>query len=378
MPLAPVETSQETLAERSTQQVVGHQHDLLRSQPLLAELIEAMPGMVAILNPQRQIALANSALLERLEVDEMAHVLGRRPGEAMDCSNACLSPQGCGTAEECRHCGALRAILEAQQDRIASHDCSISGTRRLEPLELRVKASPLSVLGQQFTVLALRDISQERRLRMLERTFFHDILNTAGGVQGMAMLVDDAEDMDEVGEFAPLLSQQAEQMVAAIEAQRDMLAAERGELEVVHLPVGSLTVVQGAVDLFSSHQVAEGKTIRKDPASERLVIKTGKALLQRTLGNMLKNALEASQPGDVVTIGCRTAGAAVRFHVHNSAVMPPAVQDRVFKRSFTTKGEGRGIGTYSMKLLGEKYLGGRVGFTSNPSEGTIFWIELPL
>ena len=45
---------------------------------------------------------------------------------------------------------------------------------------------------------------------------------------------------------------------------------------------------------------------------------------------------------------------------------------------FSTKANrGRGLGTYGMKLLGETVLGGVVGFTSNWTEGTHFFIELP-
>ena len=52
---------------------------------------------------------------------------------------------------------------------------------------------------------------------------------------------------------------------------------------------------------------------------------------------------------------------------------------QIFQRSFSTKGQpGRGIGTYSIKLFGETYLGGR-GFVSpaEAPEGTTFSIVLP-
>ena len=48
----------------------------------------------------------------------------------------------------------------------------------------------------------------------------------------------------------------------------------------------------------------------------------------------------------------------------------------MFQRSFSTKGAGRGLGTYSIKLLGEKYLNGKVGFISEQGRGTIFSVEL--
>ncbi len=107
-------------------------------------------------------------------------------------------------------------------------------------------------------------------------------------------------------------------------------------------------------------------------------MRTDARLLRRVLGNMLKNALEAVPPGATVTLGCECSAERVRLSVGNPGAMPSKVQQQVFERSFSTKAErGRGIGTYSMKLLGERYLGGKVSFTSNEAEGTKFFLELP-
>lgn len=65
------------------------------------------------------------------------------------------------------------------------------------------------------------------------------------------------------------------------------------------------------------------------------------------------------------------------FQVLNPGVIAPEMALNIFHRSFSTKAElGRGIGTYSMKLLGEKYLKGKVSFESNEENGTVFQIEL--
>jgi len=63
--------------------------------------------------------------------------------------------------------------------------------------------------------------------------------------------------------------------------------------------------------------------------------------------------------------------------VHNAAVMLPTVQLQIFSRSFSTKGNGRGLGTYSIKLISEKYLRGHVAFVSNANEGTQFTVRYP-
>jgi len=92
---------------------------------------------------------------------------------------------------------------------------------------------------------------------------------------------------------------------------------------------------------------------------------------------MTKNAIEASPPEAVVRLGCEPDGNDLEFWVHSQSCMPEQVQRQIFQRSFSTKGLGRGLGTYSIKLLGERYLKGRVSFTSSSEQGTTFRFRCP-
>jgi signal transduction histidine kinase len=66
------------------------------------------------------------------------------------------------------------------------------------------------------------------------------------------------------------------------------------------------------------------------------------------------------------------------FSVHNPGTITADVAARIFQRSFSTKSEpGHGLGTYTMHLLAEQYLGGKVAFTSTPDAGTVFTLRLP-
>jgi signal transduction histidine kinase len=115
-----------------------------------------------------------------------------------------------------------------------------------------------------------------------------------------------------------------------------------------------------------------------DPQSARIEFVSDRKILLRVLRNMLKNAIEASYRGDTVTLGCREAGGRVQFRVHNPAFIARPLQLQIFQRSFSTRGAGRGLGTYSVKLLTERYLKGSVSFTSSESEGTTFLVTHPL
>ena len=93
---------------------------------------------------------------------------------------------------------------------------------------------------------------------------------------------------------------------------------------------------------------------------------------------MVKNAVEATAENGKVRITCSKKHGFVQFSVNNPGEIDKDTQMQIFQRSFTTKGHGRGLGTYSMKIFGENYLKGKVYFRSTEKLGTTFTIELPL
>jgi signal transduction histidine kinase len=368
--------------ERDDADAIWRQRQVFISDPLAMTMLESMPGPAAVLNTRRQIIVANRQFLQVLGMAEADGVLSRRPGEVLGCVHATERPGGCGTSEHCVNCGAVGAILAALQSGWeATRECRICTRSEAGggALDFRVKASPLSVDGSGFVVLALQDISSEKRRLVLERVFFHDVLNVCGGVNGLAeLLLTEGLDPETERKFKRDVHQLSSVVIDEITSHRQMLAAERGELKVVLDDVSIRDVLDEVVALYRHHHVAEGRGLRV-ASCDRLWLRTDATLLRRVLGNLVKNALEAVPPGGVVTVSARGDGDEVRFSVHNPGLVPEHVRLQVFQRSFSTKGgEGRGVGTYSVKLFGERHLGGRVAFTSDEVGGTCFSVTLPV
>ena len=149
-----------------------------------------------------------------------------------------------------------------------------------------------------------------------------------------------------------------------------------GELKINIDAINSFWVLKSISELYANHAVTGDKLISVDRESEDFLIKTDISILRRILGNMTKNALEASLPGTIVTLKSEMKNGNALFTVHNHGYIEHDAQLQLFNRSFTTKGAGRGLGTYSMKLFGEKYLGGKVWFESTKEKGTSFFILL--
>ena len=124
---------------------------------------------------------------------------------------------------------------------------------------------------------------------------------------------------------------------------------------------------------FANHPAANEKNINFSEKNISCIIKTDFCLLSRVLCNMIINALEATDKNGDVKVWADHEGNNISFCVWNSQQIPEDIACRIFQRNFSTKGQaGRGVGTYSMKLFGEKILGGEVGFVSLKENGTTF------
>ncbi len=334
--------------ERKGQECVLHQATHFEGSPLAEGLLNSGINALLVLNSCRQIIAASSNVLPLTICKTIDELLGKRPGEALGCVHAFACPNGCGTSDFCRECGAVRAILAGIAGQKSTQECRLTRSRDgiEESLDLQVLATPIVVNTEKFTFLAITDISHEKRRRALERIFFHDVINLAGGIQGLlSHLKENAP--DDIASEIDLSCETVSELIDEIVTQRDLAAAEL-------------------------------KTIAVDPLSGSMDIVTDQTLLRRVLGNLVKNASEACKIGQQVGLSCKLGAGKVTFSVSNPQVMPPEVQLQVFQRSFTTKGQGRGLGTYSVKLLTERFLKGSVSFSSSEASGTVFRIVLPV
>lgn len=364
-------------ARRETRAALLRQVGYFHAPAFSRQLLDAVPAVLTVLNDCRQIVFANEALLELLGLPAPDALYGLRPGEALDCSESATAPEGCGTGEVCSTCGAVLAILSALSGEAGSRECRVTRCLggRPQALNLRVWATPFAYRGEDFVIFAVNDVSHEKRRRALERTFFHDILNVVGAIKGSAELLDLYPHLERE-ETYELIRGAASQVIDEVEAQRALISAETGTLQVAADTLSSRLLLEQVAALYRNHDVAQDRTLEVASGADLLFI-SDRGLLARVLGNMVKNALEAVPAGASVTLGCHQRQDRIEFWVHNPGEIPRASQLQVFQRAFSTKGEGRGLGTYSMRLLSE-YLQGEVGFSSSAGSGTRFWAHYPL
>jgi len=368
-------------AKRSSPEKVREDYQLFKDLNNVREIFNSLPYLMTILNEDRQIVYINEKFLKSLKVDSIDTILGLRTGESVNCIHSKEEPGGCGTSESCRYCGAINTILESQETRkIVQSECRILSKANGNniALDFLVSASPFFASGRHYTLLTLHDISGEKWKKALERIFFHDIMNTAGNIKGILDIIDKIDNENEFEEFIEMARKSSRMLVEEIQAQRDLLAAEAGDLYTKRKPVLTGEIMKDVTQSIMLHSVAKNKTVVIDKDSANLTFSTDGVLLKRVLTNMLKNALEAEQKDCIILFTCRFENNSVTFGVHNNSFIPRDVELQIFKRNYSSKGIGRGLGTYSMKLLAERFLGGKVWFETDKEKGTTFFVKIPI
>jgi two-component system sensor histidine kinase RegB len=156
----------------------------------------------------------------------------------------------------------------------------------------------------------------------------------------------------------------------------DRMSANAGE--TAGEPLAPLSVrqwVEGALEGFPAR---ERVSVELGGAAEAAILGPPRALGDALRG-LLKNAGQASGPGEPVTLRAALAAGRVRIAVSDRGRgMPADVLARVGEPFFTTKvpGEGMGLGLFLTRALAEQ-LGGDLRLASRPGSGTEATIELP-
>lgn len=361
--------------ERSGPERIRQEVEEVARDPAIDGVLRLGSGMLLILDENRQVVAANHALLRELGVDDPGEVLGLRPGEALGCVHAEDGPAGCGTTRYCASCGAAVAIVSSLSREVdCQRKCALAVRRNHGHDELcfLVRATPLRIGGRRYVLVYLRDITASERMVAMERAFFHDVNNTIMSLQGAVELLSmSGKDLDQ--SLVALAKRSLDRLIVEVGVQRQLVRAGGDAVHLHWQRVRAGDVLAGLEEAARSHPAAAGKDIEVRGRENPAVFATDPGLLSRILLNMAVNALEAAGPGDTVTLAAEGGAADLRFSVRNPQVIPPEDRLRIFQRHFSTKdGCGRGFGTYSMKLFGEEFLGGRVDFESREGEGTTF------
>ena len=123
-------------------------------------VLNVLPNMIVIINQQRQVVFANYAFTKMIGKERFEDGLGERPGELINCIHAHDHISGCGTAEDCRYCGAVLTVLKAQETGLTQEGNAIltvkKNNKHIE-LNFNIIANPLPIDDQVFYLVVMTE-----------------------------------------------------------------------------------------------------------------------------------------------------------------------------------------------------------------------------
>ncbi len=225
-------------------------------------------------------------------------------------------------------------------------------------------------LAQMQATEALLDARKFEAFNRMSAFVVHDLKNI---VAQLSLMLKNAERLHDNAEFQ-------QDMLLTVESSLEKMRRLMLQLREGATPPGGSRGVELSPILQRLEKLAraQGREIQVEQA-ERLATRGHEERLERVLGHLVQNALEATPPSGEVRVRASRFSGQVRVEVADTGagMSEDFIRTRLFRPFNTTKHNGMGIGTYeSFQYIRE--LGGSIDVKSQEGAGTTLTVLLPL
>ncbi|MBF0147245.1 MAG: GAF domain-containing sensor histidine kinase [Magnetococcales bacterium] len=228
-------------------------------------------------------------------------------------------------------------------------------------------------------------LAADRLRASVEHITRHDLKTPLAGIVSFADMLLEQPDLDDTTRKGlAIILESGYRALHMVNLSLYLFQMEQGTYQLNQEPIDMVSVINKILRELAQ-QIERARTpikifLQDHPLEKgnRFFFLGEELLAYSMMANLIKNAVEASKPGQTITIRMLPTPPWARIEIHNVQPVDPRIRDRFFEK-FVTSGKkfGTGLGTYSAKLIAET-LKGSITMVSSETEGTTLTIVLPI
>jgi signal transduction histidine kinase len=249
---------------------------------------------------------------------------------------------------------------------------------RQQSAKYKAAADQLTVANQQLreAEAAVRRGERLAALGQLSAGLAHELRNPLGTIKASAeMLAKVVGGENEVArEVTGFISTEVDRCNSLVSRFLDFARP----LQLRRAPADLTAVLDRAIALAERDAKEQSIKIFRNYAPDVPQFAIDSELMERVFFNLLQNAVQASAPGGSITAKTRVAGSYAEIDIiDRGSGIEPKNMETIFNPFFTTKSNGVGLGLAIVSKIVDRH-GGKMAVESQPGEGSVFRICLPL